>query len=183
MTAAKRSLSLGLQHPEDLPLVSAQYTGQVVAWRRARGLPATAPAHHTCQGRCSYRCQPCAVFCFLQDISHVIYNMACLSSGVGEIGKSGNADWVFAWCSKLGNNVFVCEQCGWAHLCGDACTERFMDLSSELPVCPISGRCFTRMMTWAEVGESQMCMHLFCQAFVPLCSKDGSAIIHGDALC
>ncbi|EIE26420.1 hypothetical protein COCSUDRAFT_39523 [Coccomyxa subellipsoidea C-169] len=106
MTAAKRSLSLGLQHPEDLPLVSAQYTGQVVAWRRARGLPATAPAHHTCQGRCSY--------------------------------------------SKLGNNVFVCEQCGWAHLCGDACTERFMDLSSELPVCPISGRCFTRMMTWAE---------------------------------
>ncbi len=127
--------------------------------------------------------------CFLQDISHVIYNMACLSSGVGEIGKSGNAEksgnveWVFAWCSKLGNNVFVCEQCGWAHLCGDACTERFMDLSSELPVCPISGRCFTRMMTWAEVGESQMCLHLFCQAFVPLCSKDGSAIIHGAALC
>lgn len=57
----------------------------------------------------------------------------------------------FACCSKLGTNVFVCEQCGWAHLCGEGCTERFMDLSSELPVCPISGRCFTRMMTWAEV--------------------------------
>ncbi|KAK9916678.1 hypothetical protein WJX75_005692 [Coccomyxa subellipsoidea] len=126
MTVAKRSLSLGRQHPEDLPLVNAQYAGQVVAWRRARGLPISAPAHHTCQGRCSY--------------------------------------------SKLGTNVFVCEQCGWAHLCGEGCTERFMDLSSELPVCPISGRCFTRMMTWAEEaremdvrdtkGEEGACDHM-----------------------
>ncbi|BDA41000.1 F-box protein SKIP31 [Coccomyxa sp. Obi] len=107
MTAAKRSISLGLNHPEDLPLVNAQYAGRVVTWRRARGLPISAPEHHTCQGRCRY--------------------------------------------IELGKWVFVCEQCGWAHLCGDACTERVMDSSSDfMPVCPISGRAFPRMMTWVE---------------------------------
>lgn len=56
------------------------------------------------------------------------------------------------WCRELGKWVFVCEQCGWAHLCGDACTERVMDASSDfMPVCPISGRAFPRMMTWVEV--------------------------------
>lgn len=137
LTAAKRSISLGLQHPEDLPLAHAQHAGQVVAWRRARGLPITTPLHHTCQGRCSYRCS------FFSNVP----NHMAMTSVYAAVGCICSC----VMCSKLGNHLFMCEQCGWAHLCGDACTERFMDLSSELPVCPISGRCFTRMMTWEEV--------------------------------
>ena len=54
-------------------------------------------------------------------------------------------------CRQLSANIFVCERCGAANFCGDACTERLLDRSSELPVCPISGRCFSRMIFPWEV--------------------------------
>ena len=54
-------------------------------------------------------------------------------------------------CRQLSANIFVCERCGAAHFCGDACTERLLDRCSELPVCPISGRCFSRMIFPWEV--------------------------------
>lgn len=54
-------------------------------------------------------------------------------------------------CSHIGGGVYVCERCGWAHACGDACTERFVDTASGMPVCPITALCFSRMMTPWEV--------------------------------
>ena len=42
--------------------------------------------------------------------------------------------------------MFLCESCGWAHLCGEGCTERLIDEPSELLVCPVSGRCYERML-------------------------------------
>eukprot|EP00891_Asterochloris_glomerata_P002363 jgi/Astpho2/2363/Aster-x0528 len=48
-------------------------------------------------------------------------------------------------------DVHMCKQCGWAHVCGPNCTERIMDTVTGLPVCPISGTCFDQMMTaWEE---------------------------------
>lgn len=44
--------------------------------------------------------------------------------------------------AALHGGLFMCEHCGWAHLCGEACTERFLDSQAELLVCPVSGRCF-----------------------------------------
>lgn len=55
MTAAKRSMALGLEHSEKLPLFDPEAAGQLAAWRRSRGLPIAPSLHHTCQARCSYR--------------------------------------------------------------------------------------------------------------------------------
>jgi len=63
-----------------------------------------------------------------------------------------------AGCTKrvpyaaLENGLFLCEGCGWAHVCGDGCTERQVDVESETLVCPVSGRCFSRMLADWEVG-------------------------------
>ena len=47
--------------------------------------------------------------------------------------------------------VYLCERCGWAHVCGDACTEDATGGASELRVCPISGRCFDKLVVdWGE---------------------------------
>ncbi|CAL5227112.1 g10021 [Coccomyxa viridis] len=55
---------------------------------------------------------------------------------------------------QLSNTVYVCERCGLAHFCGEACTERVLDRSCDLPVCPISGCCFSRMVfPWEEGGD------------------------------
>ena len=56
----------------------------------------------------------------------------------------------------LSRSIFVCERTGWAHICDDTCKERFIDPATELPVCPISGRCFELMMS-EEVGLSGFC--------------------------
>ena len=67
----------------------------------------------------------------------------------------------FSWagrvCRQLSSNVFACEKCGLAHVCGDGCTERVLDRSCDLPVCPISGRCFSRMVFPWEVRDSLSC--------------------------
>ena len=59
---------------------------------------------------------------------------------------------------------FVCGACGWAHECGEGCRERQIDARSDLLVCPISGRCFTRLLTNREVrswlrGKSRLPIH------------------------
>ena len=57
--------------------------------------------------------------------------------------------------SHVSASVYACERCGWAHLCGDACTERFVDVATALPVCPITALCFGRMVTpWEEACEA-----------------------------
>lgn len=61
-------------------------------------------------------------------------------------------------CSKrsmyvsLGGGLFMCESCGWAHLCGDNCPEKLVDAPSQLLVCPVSGHCFERMLPDWEVS-------------------------------
>lgn len=44
--------------------------------------------------------------------------------------------------TALPGGLFMCEKCGWAHLCGETCSERFFDAQGEVLVCPVSGRCF-----------------------------------------
>eukprot|EP00884_Botryococcus_braunii_P011303 jgi/Botrbrau1/20173/Bobra.0173s0071.1 len=53
--------------------------------------------------------------------------------------------------ARLADNLYLCERCGWAHVCGDDCDAGVVDSCSELSVCPISGYCFDRMMSeWEE---------------------------------
>ncbi len=52
---------------------------------------------------------------------------------------------------QLSSSTFVCAGCGWAHVCGEGCGERQIDSRSDLLVCPISGRCFDRLLTNREV--------------------------------
>ena len=47
--------------------------------------------------------------------------------------------------------VFLCEACGWAHVCDDGCRERIVDGASGDLVCPISGFCCGRLLTEEEV--------------------------------
>lgn len=47
--------------------------------------------------------------------------------------------------------VFLCERCGWAHVCDDACRERMVDAVTGTLVCPISGFCTGRLLTEEEV--------------------------------
>ncbi|KAK9803959.1 hypothetical protein WJX72_008184 [[Myrmecia] bisecta] len=57
---------------------------------------------------------------------------------------------------QLGPSAFVCERTGWAHVCDDACRERIVDEATDMLVCPISGRCFERMMTeWEEEAHTR----------------------------
>lgn len=52
--------------------------------------------------------------------------------------------------------VYLCERCGWAHVCGDACTEDATGGASELRVCPISGRCFDKLVVdWGEARATR----------------------------
>ena len=53
--------------------------------------------------------------------------------------------------TELPGGLYMCESCGWAHLCGEGCSEKLVDEVSESLVCPISGRCFDRMINDAEV--------------------------------
>ncbi|KAL7159755.1 hypothetical protein ABFS83_01G049100 [Erythranthe nasuta] len=48
-------------------------------------------------------------------------------------------------------DVFVCEKTGNVHVCDDACKEIIMDPTDELLVCTISGRCFDRLLSAAEM--------------------------------
>lgn len=54
--------------------------------------------------------------------------------------------------ARVGQRTFLCEGCGWAHVCDNLCSERLVQRGSDLPVCPISGRCFERMMSEWEVS-------------------------------
>ena len=47
--------------------------------------------------------------------------------------------------------MFLCERCGWAHLCDDTCKERMVDAATDMLVCPISGFCSGRVLTEDEV--------------------------------
>ena len=56
--------------------------------------------------------------------------------------------------------VYLCERCGWAHVCGDACTEDATGGASELRVCPISGRCFDKLVVdWGEARVTRRPRH------------------------
>lgn len=55
--------------------------------------------------------------------------------------------------ARVGHKTFLCEACGWAHVCDASCTERVVQRGSGMPVCPISGRCFERMMSEWEVSR------------------------------
>ncbi|XP_042501524.1 F-box protein SKIP31 [Macadamia integrifolia] len=48
-------------------------------------------------------------------------------------------------------DVFVCEKTGRVHVCDDTCREVILDATSELLVCTISGHCFDRMISLAEM--------------------------------
>ena len=49
--------------------------------------------------------------------------------------------------------MFLCERCGWAHVCDDACRERIVDAATDTLVCPISGFCTGRLLTEDEVRQ------------------------------
>ena len=79
-------------------------------------------------------------------------------------------------------DVHLCKQCGWAHVCGPNCTERIMDTVTGLPVCPISGTCFDQMMTAWEVRVCKpLCLGVcaawprMAQLQVPGCGRHGGA--------
>ncbi|KAK9841807.1 hypothetical protein WJX81_004277 [Elliptochloris bilobata] len=115
MLTAKRFVSLGLRHVDDLMPGDAETAlgGSVAAFRAARGFAASPPAAHACRSR-------------------------------------------VAWSRMPGSQVYLCERCGWAHICGDACTEDATSGASELRVCPISGRCFEKMVVdWGEEPDGQ----------------------------
>lgn len=48
-------------------------------------------------------------------------------------------------------DVFVCEKTGQVHVCDDNCREVVMDPTNELWVCTISGHCFDRLLSPAEM--------------------------------
>ncbi|XP_043696912.1 F-box protein SKIP31 [Telopea speciosissima] len=48
-------------------------------------------------------------------------------------------------------DVFVCEKTGRVHVCDDTCREVILDPTSQLLVCTISGHCFDRMLSPAEM--------------------------------
>ncbi|GLC34981.1 protein ubiquitination [Pleodorina starrii] len=50
--------------------------------------------------------------------------------------------------------VYACDQTGWVHLCGDACTEGVVDARSELLVCPVSGQTTDRLVHECEEDEA-----------------------------
>lgn len=47
-------------------------------------------------------------------------------------------------------NVFLCENTGRLHVCGDTCREVFMDTFTGLWVCTISGHCFDTVLSPSE---------------------------------
>lgn len=48
-------------------------------------------------------------------------------------------------------DVFVCENTGHVHVCDDTCKEVILDPTNELLVCTISGHCFDRLLSPAEI--------------------------------
>ncbi|CAL5341794.1 unnamed protein product [Camellia sinensis] len=52
--------------------------------------------------------------------------------------------------SQIGD-VFVCEKTGQVHVCDDTCREAVLDPTNELLVCTISGHCFDRFLSPAEM--------------------------------
>ncbi|PIN12547.1 hypothetical protein CDL12_14836 [Handroanthus impetiginosus] len=48
-------------------------------------------------------------------------------------------------------DVFICEKTGNVHVCDDTCKEVIMDPTNELLVCTISGCCFDRLLSPAEM--------------------------------
>ncbi|KAI4314613.1 hypothetical protein L6164_027501 [Bauhinia variegata] len=48
-------------------------------------------------------------------------------------------------------DVFICEKTGQVHVCDDTCREVIMDPNTELLVCTISGHCFDRLLSPAEM--------------------------------
>ncbi|XP_052210589.1 F-box protein SKIP31 [Diospyros lotus] len=48
-------------------------------------------------------------------------------------------------------DVFVCEKTGRVHVCDDTCREAVLDPGNELLVCTISGHCFDRLLSPAEM--------------------------------
>eukprot|EP00879_Flechtneria_rotunda_P007818 GHRR01008193.1.p1 GENE.GHRR01008193.1~~GHRR01008193.1.p1 ORF type:complete len:535 (+),score=155.63 GHRR01008193.1:141-1745(+) len=53
------------------------------------------------------------------------------------------------------SNVFCDEVTGWVHVCDETCSEKIIEPSSGLLVCPISGHVSDRMMTCAEEAEEE----------------------------
>lgn len=54
---------------------------------------------------------------------------------------------------EIENNMWFCER-GWhVHACGDACTERVEDSSTNMLVCRVTGRCFQSLIGEGELEE------------------------------
>lgn len=54
---------------------------------------------------------------------------------------------------QLDGKVWICQGCGQVHPCGDRCNERKLDRGSNMLICPITGRCWHRLMS--EFEEAQ----------------------------
>ncbi|OWM65054.1 hypothetical protein CDL15_Pgr028772 [Punica granatum] len=52
--------------------------------------------------------------------------------------------------NRIGD-VYVCEKTGHVHVCDETCRELVMDPANELLVCTISGHCFDRLLSPAEM--------------------------------
>lgn len=131
MATGKRSQTLGRAHSDDMlsPLGSGaarDAPGEaLLRWRRDRGF-ANPPGSGAWPAE-----HPCAA------------------------AAAGGPSCTACTFAGLGGGVFVCERSGWAHVCDEGCRERVVDHSSDLLVCPVSGRCFDRMLSAHE--EEQQC--------------------------
>ncbi|CAK9136963.1 unnamed protein product [Ilex paraguariensis] len=52
-------------------------------------------------------------------------------------------------------DAFVCEKTGHVHVCDDTCREVVLDPTNELLVCTISGHCFDRLLSPAEMEPDE----------------------------
>ena len=59
--------------------------------------------------------------------------------------------------SRIGRNNFLCNRCGWMHVCDANCSERILQRGADLPACPISGMAFDIVMNEWEVRRLLQC--------------------------
>ncbi len=57
------------------------------------------------------------------------------------------------------DNVYLCEKCGWEHVCDEQCKERVLDTANGMPVCPISGMCFDQLEAGGWEASIRCCYH------------------------
>ena len=65
--------------------------------------------------------------------------------------------------SRVGAHHFLCNRCGWMHVCDANCSERVLQRGADLPACPISGYTFDMVMNeWEVCALLAVPLHAAC---------------------